>query len=103
MEPLTESILGMEQEADEVLAAARAEAARAEERAEQEADAHRVELDTDVNRRVEAFGREAESAHQAAIQEAEEKLRTALDAIENVPAKTFEKQVKRVVERFREL
>lgn len=102
MEPLIESILGLENEADGILSAARADSAERERKAAQEAEAHRSQLEADVDRRLAAFEKEAEAKYKADVAQSEQELKASLESIDGIPTALFDKQVERVVARFRE-
>ena len=102
MEPLIESILGLETEADDILAAARTDSAQREQKAIEEAESYRLQLEADVDRRLAEFEKESESRYTSELAPAERELKASLDAVDRIPTALFEEQVERVVARFRE-
>lgn len=102
MESLIEDILGLETEADAILAAARTDSAQRERKAVEEAELHRLQLDADVDRRLAEFEKESESKNVSELAQAERELKASLEAVDRIPAALFEQQVERVVARFRE-
>ncbi len=103
MSSLIEQVLNLEKEAGAVVEAARAEARRIEQAAEEEAARARREILAAVERRIAEFRAQAGARHAQEIEQAQQEADQALKALEGLEDKALQRHVDRVVEHFRGL
>ncbi len=84
MGTLVGNIASLENEADSVVAQARAEAKELEKSTLTEAEAYRWKLTNDTGQKVSAFQREMDEKYQLSADEAQKELAQALAAIDQV-------------------
>lgn len=102
MKTLVDHVLSIENEAAGILEVARAEAKRIEQDAGVGAAALRAAAATDAAQRVAAFREAAREKLERDIAAAEAEGKRALAALEHIRGETIERQVQRVIARFRE-
>ena len=99
---LVENILSLENEADSIVAQARAEAKEIEQSAIVEVEAYRHQLAEETEQKISAFQRETEEKHKHSIAEAEKELAQALDAVDQTSGSVLREQIDRIITRFSE-
>jgi hypothetical protein len=100
---LVENILSLENEADSVVAQARAEAKEMEKAAVLEAEAYRRKLSEETDQKVLAFQREMEDRHNRSVAEVEEELDQALNAIDQITGDALKQQIEKIVTKYGEM
>lgn len=103
MATLVEDIVSLENEADFIVAHARAEAKEIERSAVLESEAYRRKLAEETDQKVMAFQREMEERHKRSVAETERDLVQKLNAIDQIADETIKQQILRIVTRFSEL
>ena len=103
MGTLVGNIASLENEADSIVAQARAEAKELEKSTLTETGAYRWKLTNDTGQKISAFQREMDKKYQLSVGEAQKELVQALDAIGQIKDVKLKEQVDRIVTRFSEL
>jgi hypothetical protein len=99
---LVENILSLENEADSIVAQARAEAKEIEQSAIVEVEAYRRQLAEETEQKISAFEKKTEERHKHSIGEAEKELAQALDAVDQILGGVLREQIDRIITRFSE-
>ncbi len=102
MNTLVENIVSLENEADSVVAMARAEAQELEKTAAADIEAFRRKLSEDTEAKVSLFQKQIEEKHKASVVEAEEELVRSLGAVDRIADDVLRKQIDRIVNKFSE-
>lgn len=102
MATLVDEILSLEKSADAVVAEAHAHAKKAEQDTDSALAEYRREKAEEVRRRMDAFAKSAEEKHQKALADKQEKVNAGLAAMDRIPEAERQRQVNRVISRFRE-
>jgi F0F1-type ATP synthase membrane subunit b/b' len=100
---LVENILSLENEADSIVAQARAEAKEIEKSAIHDVEAYRRRLAEETHQKVRAFQKEAEEKHKRSVAEMEKDLSRVLNDIDRIADDTLKRQVDRIVIKFSEM
>jgi len=103
MVTLVEKIVSLENEADSIVAAARAEASDLEKSAAADIEAYRRKLSADTDEKVSLFQKQMEEKHKASVVEAEAELVRALGAVDQIADDVLRKQIDRIVNKFSEI
>ena len=99
---LVENIVSLENEADSIVAQARAEAKELEQSAIAEVEAYRRQLAEETDQKISAFQGETEERHKHSIAEAEKELAQVLDAVGQISGSVLREQIDRIITRFSE-
>jgi hypothetical protein len=99
---LVETILSLENEADSIVAQARAEAKEIERSADAEVEAYRRQLAGETEQKISAFRKETEEKHHLFIAEARKELDQTLDAMDRIAGAVLREKINRIVGRFSE-
>jgi hypothetical protein len=99
---LVENIVSLENEADSIVAQARAEAKEIEQSAVAEVEAYRRQLAEETEQKISAFQGETEEKHKNSIAEAEKELAQVLDAVGQISGNVLREQIDRIITRFSE-
>lgn len=103
MNSLIENILAMENEANQVLERARAEATALEKKTSAEIAAIQQEATTKVGEQIAAFRETAERRHAEAVADTQSIAQQALQALDAIPGETLSRQVMQILNAFREI
>ncbi len=103
MSSLIEHVLHLEKEASAVVEAARTEARRIEQAAEEDAARARREILAAAEQRIAEFRAQAGARHAQEIEQAQQEADLALKALESLEDQVPQRHVDRVVQRFRGL
>jgi hypothetical protein len=99
---LVENIVSLENEADSIVAQARAEAKEIEQSAVAEIEAYRRQLAEETEQKIFAFQGETEGKHKHSIAEAEKELAQVLAAVDQILGSVLREQIDRIITRFSE-
>jgi hypothetical protein len=99
---LVENIVSLENEADSIVAQARAEAKDTEQSAIGEVEAYRRKLAEETEQKISAFQRETGERQKHSIAEAEKELAQVLDAVGQISGSVLREQIDRIITRFSE-
>jgi len=102
MQSLIDNIIALENEADEQIEKARAEAQKIRAAAEEELRLYREELARELEQRLKEMRQSAEKQFQQAVTDEEQRSKEALNTIANIPQNIIQSQIDRVLSRFRE-
>ena len=102
MAALVEEIVSLENEADSIVAQARAEAIEVEQSAIVEVEAYRRQRAKETEQKISAFQKETEEKHRHSIAEAEKELAQTLDAVDQISGSVLREQIDRIITRFSE-
>lgn len=101
MAPLIEDILILEKEADEIIEKAHLEARRISEAAEEELLGYRENLSRDLEQRLTSFEKEVLEKYAESIVRVDQRLSMLLGETEALPGEKLQRQVQRILLRFR--
>jgi vacuolar-type H+-ATPase subunit H len=99
---LVENILSLENEADSIVAQARAAAKEIERSADAEVEAYRRQLAEETEQKSSAFRKETEGKHHLFIAEARKELDQTLDAMDEIADGVLREKINQIVTRFSE-
>jgi F0F1-type ATP synthase membrane subunit b/b' len=103
MNTLVENIVSLENEADSIIAGARAEAQELEKSAAADIEAYRRKLSEDTETKVSLFQKQMEEKYKASVVEAEGELVRSLSAVDQIADDVLKKQIDRIVNKFSEI
>lgn len=100
MATLVREVVGIEEEAESIIADAHAEAKRLEKAYNEEVSAYRKNISDETNRKIEAFRKDVEEANKKALQDEKTKLDESLDALNGISQDIINSQVEIIVSRL---
>jgi hypothetical protein len=100
MDTLVEKIVSLENEADSIIAGARAEAQKLEKSVSADIEAYRRKLSEDTEAKVSLFQKQMEERHKVSVVEAEGELVRSLGAVDQIADNVLREQIDRIVNKF---
>ena len=102
MEPLIDTVLALEQEADRLIEQAHGLAKQIKSAAEEELRTYRDQLAHERQQRLQDMEQAAKDRFERVAAEEEGRAKDALKAIATIPQDMIESQIERILSRFRE-
>jgi len=99
MATLVKEVVGIEEEAESIIAQARADAKQLEKAYEEEIKAYRNRMSDEIKEKIDAFHKTIEEANTIALHEEELRLKESLEAIDNISQDALERQVNAIISR----